>query len=67
MTTLVIAITLNVSVFTVRDAMLFRGLPQAARSDRLVYLAMRTPSDLPCCPGPVAPASLPDLFWRESP
>ncbi len=53
-TTLVIAITLNATVFTVRDAMLFRGLPLATRSDRLVYLAMRKPSDLPCCPGPAA-------------
>jgi len=35
------------------DAMLFRGLPLATRSDRLVYLAMRKPSDLPCCPGQV--------------
>ncbi len=35
------------------DAMLSRGLPLAKRSDRLVYLAMRKPSDLPCCPGPV--------------
>lgn len=52
-TTLVVAITLNVSVFTVRDAMLFRGLPGATQSDRLVYLALRKPSDLPCCPGPV--------------
>ena len=34
-TTLVIAITLNVTVFTVRDAMLFRGLPGAISSERL--------------------------------
>ena len=51
--TLAVAIALNVTVFTVRDAMLFRGLPQATRSDRLIYLAMRKPSDMPCCPGPV--------------
>src|SRR5918997_6275157 len=51
--TLAVAIALNVTVFTVMDAMLFRGLPLAKRSDRLVYLAMRKPSDLPCCPGPV--------------
>ena len=51
--TLSVAIALNVTVFTVMDAMLFRGLPLAKRSDRLVYLAMRKPSDLPCCPGPV--------------
>ena len=50
---LTVAIALNVTVFTVRDAMVFRGLPLATRSDRLVYLAMRKPSDLPCCPGPV--------------
>jgi predicted permease len=51
--TLAVAIALNVAIFTVRDAMLFRGLPLATRSDRLVYLAMRTPTDLACCPGPV--------------
>ena len=51
--TLSVAIALNVTVYTVMDAMLFRGLPLAKRSDRLVYLAMRKPSDLPCCPGPV--------------
>lgn len=50
--TLAVAIALNVTVFTVMDAMLFRGLPLATRSDRLVYLGMRKPSDLPCCPGP---------------
>ena len=61
-TTLVVAITLNVTVFTVRDAMLFRGLPGAVHSDRLVYLAMRKPSDLPCCPGPV-PYSVVEA-WR---
>jgi putative ABC transport system permease protein len=51
--TLSVALALNVTVFTVMDAMLFRGLPLATRSDRLVYLAMRKPPDLPCCPGPV--------------
>ena len=51
--TLAVAIALNVVVFTIRDAMLFRGLPLAEQSDRLVYIAMRKPSDLPCCPGPV--------------
>ena len=51
--TLTVAIALNVTVFTVMEAMLFRGLPLAKRSDRLAYLALRKPSDLPCCPGPV--------------
>ena len=51
--TLTVAIALNVTVFTVMQAMLFRGLPLAKRSDRLAYLALRKPSDLPCCPGPV--------------
>jgi predicted permease len=64
-TTLVIAITLNVTVFTVRDAMLFRGLPVATDSDRLVYLAMRKPSDLPCCPGPV-PYTLLEAWRAEA-
>jgi putative ABC transport system permease protein len=49
--TLAIAIALNVAAFTIMDAMLFRGLPLARDSNRLVYLAMRRPSDLPCCPG----------------
>ena len=35
------------------DAMLFRGLPLAKHSDRLLYLAMRKPTDLACCPGPI--------------
>lgn len=60
--TLAVAIALNVTVFTVMDAMLFRGLPLATRSDRLVYLAMRKPSDLPCCPGPVMYADF--EVWR---
>lgn len=51
--TLAVAMALNVTVFTVRDAMLFRGLPLAERSDRLLYLAMRKPTDLACCPSPV--------------
>jgi putative ABC transport system permease protein len=49
-TTLTIAVALNVTAFTIMDAMLFRGLPLATDSQRLVYLAMRNPSDLPCCP-----------------
>lgn len=50
---LAIAITLNVAAFTVMDAMLFRGLPMASQSDRLVYLRMRKPADMACCPGPL--------------
>ena len=46
--TLTVAIALNVIVYTVRDAMLFRGLPQARQSDRLVYMAMRRPTDMAC-------------------
>jgi putative ABC transport system permease protein len=51
--TMAIALALNVTVFTVMDAMLYRGLPLAKHSDRLLYLAMRKPSDLACCPSPV--------------
>jgi predicted permease len=50
---LAVTIALNVTAFTVMDAMLFRGLPHATQSDRLVYVALRKPSDLPCCPGPI--------------
>lgn len=50
---LAVAIALNVTAFTVMDAILFRGLPLATQSDRLAYLALRKPSDLPCCPGPI--------------
>ena len=60
--TLAVALALNVTVFTVMDAMLFRGLPLADRSDRLLYLRMRKPSDLPCCPGPVLYADV--EAWR---
>src|SRR5262245_27256245 len=59
---LALAIALNVVAFTIMDAMLFRGLPLSARSDRLVYLHMRRPTDMPCCPGPVAYADLD--AWR---
>jgi putative ABC transport system permease protein len=51
--TLAVSLALNVTVFTVMDAMLFRGLPLAKQSDRLLYLAMRKPMDLACCPGPI--------------
>jgi putative ABC transport system permease protein len=40
---LALAIGLNVTVFTVMHAMLFRGNPLAARSDRLAYIEMRKP------------------------
>src|SRR5262245_58475714 len=58
-----LAITLNVVAFTIMDAMLFRGLPLAARSDRLAYLAMRRPTDMACCPGPVSYTDLEG--WRS--
>lgn len=40
-TTLTLAIALNVTVFAITDAMLFRGVPLAWRSDRLVYMQER--------------------------
>ena len=39
--TLTLAIALNVTVFAVMDTMLFRGLPLAHRSDRLIYIQER--------------------------
>ncbi|HEY3628569.1 MAG TPA: hypothetical protein VGL00_19940 [Terracidiphilus sp.] len=39
--TLTLAIALNVTVFAVMDTVLFRGLPLAWRSDRLVYIQER--------------------------
>ncbi len=45
---LTLAIGLNVTVFAVMDAMLFRGFPLVKRNDRLVYLQERYPSGL-CC------------------
>src|SRR6266478_6539690 len=47
-TILALAIGLNVTVFTVMDAMLFRGYPIVKRNDRLVYLQERYPSGA-CC------------------
>ncbi len=41
---LALAIGLNVTVFTVMNAMVFRGLPLAKRSNRLVYIDARKPS-----------------------
>lgn len=60
---LTIAITLNVTAFTVMDAMLYRGLPMATQSDRLVFLHMRRPTDMACCPGPVLYADF--EVWRS--
>jgi xanthine/uracil permease len=45
--TLALAIGLNVTALTVMETMLVRGLPQARRSDRLLYIGMRKASDLP--------------------
>ena len=45
---LTLAIGLNVTVFTVMNAMLFRGFPLVTRNDRLVYLQERFPSGA-CC------------------
>jgi putative ABC transport system permease protein len=47
-TMLTLAIGLNVTVFTVMNAMLFRGFPLVKRNDRLVYLQERFPSGA-CC------------------
>ena len=56
---LALTIGLNVTVFTVMDAMLFRGFPFVQRSDRLVYLQERSQSGLLCC------VSYPDFEdWR---
>ena len=62
MVTLAIAIALNAIVVTVRDAMVVRGLPFVEQSDRLLYLAMRKPSDMACCPGPIRYADFAE--WR---
>src|SRR5688572_18756407 len=60
--TLTVALALNVTVYTIRDAMVVRGLPLAANSERLVYLALRKPADMACCPGPVRFADFEE--WR---
>lgn len=55
---LALAIGLNATVFTVMEAMLFRGYPLVQRNDRLVHLQERTPAGL-CC------LSYPDFEdWR---
>lgn len=51
--TLAVALALNVTVHTIRDAMVIRGLPLASDSKRLTYLALRKPADPACCPGPM--------------
>src|SRR5882762_4533440 len=57
---LALAIGLNVTVFTVLNAMVFRGLPFAERSDRLVYMDQRKAS------GARAPVLYPDFeAWRS--
>jgi putative ABC transport system permease protein len=55
---LALAIGLNVTVFSVMDTMLFRGIPLVKRSDRLLYIQERFPSGQ-CC------VSYPDFEeWR---
>ncbi|HUA18480.1 MAG TPA: ABC transporter permease [Bryobacteraceae bacterium] len=55
---LALAIGLNVTVFTVMEAMLFRGFPLVKGNDRLLYMQERYPSGL-CC------ISYPDFEdWR---
>jgi len=46
--TLALAIGLNVTVFTVMNAMLFRGFPLVTRNDQLLYLQEHSRSS-PCC------------------
>src|SRR5690349_7244578 len=56
--TLALAISLNAIVFTVADAMLFRGYPHVRQNERLVYLQERSAAGL-CC------ISYPDFEdWR---
>jgi putative ABC transport system permease protein len=45
---LTLGIGLNVTVFAIMDAMLFRGFPHVKQNDRLIYLQERSPSGL-CC------------------
>ncbi len=61
-TTLTVALALNVTVHTIRDAMVVRGLPLANDNTRLMYLALRKPTDMACCPGPVPYADFEE--WR---
>jgi putative ABC transport system permease protein len=56
---LALAIALNVTVFTVTDAILFRGAPLVKGSDRLLFIQERDPSGR-CC------VSYPDFEdWRS--
>jgi hypothetical protein len=56
---LALAIGLNVTVFTVMDAILFRGAPLVKGSDRLLFIQERDPSGR-CC------VSYPDFEdWRS--
>jgi hypothetical protein len=56
---LALAIGLNVTVFTVMDAILFRGAPLVKGNDRLVFIQESYPSG-PCC------ISYPDFAdWRS--
>src|SRR5262245_20089688 len=55
---LTLAVALNASVFTIMDAMLFRGYPLVKGTERLLYLQERFPSGR-CC------ISYPDFeAWR---
>lgn len=47
-TMLALALALNVTVYTVMDAMLFRGFPVVSSNDRLVYIQEHSPTS-PCC------------------
>lgn len=61
--TLTVALALNVTVYTIRDAMVVRGLPLAANTNSLVYLSLRKPADMACCPGPLTYADF--EVWRS--
>lgn len=45
---LALALALNATVYTIMDAMLYRGFPQVVSNDRLVYVQERTATS-PCC------------------
>src|SRR5262245_46927925 len=42
--TLALAIGLNITAFTIMNAMVFRGLPNTRQSERVVYIDLRKPS-----------------------
>lgn len=57
---LALGLALNATAFTIMEAMVFRGLPQAYRGDRVVYVGLRTPMDQQ------APLSYADFqSWRS--